>query len=85
MASSEWITFVDGDDWIERDFCEHFMNRIKSCSNIADVYFYSGFRNFPNKEVIGMPHFEDGKDSQIIVNVNFAGEMLYDSFGEKWE
>ena len=61
VASSEWITFVDGDDWIERDFCEHFMNRIKSCSNIADVYFYSGFRNFPNKEVIGMPHFEDGK------------------------
>ena len=33
VASSEWITFVDGDDWIERDGtfsisfqCVHFVN-----------------------------------------------------------
>ncbi len=28
-ATSEWITFVDGDDWIEKDFCEHFIGRIE--------------------------------------------------------
>lgn len=61
VATSEWITFVDGDDWIELDLCEHFMKRIEKQTETADIYFYSGFRNYPQKEIIGVPHFEDGK------------------------
>lgn len=28
MATAQWITFVDGDDWIEKDYCEDFINRV---------------------------------------------------------
>lgn len=59
-ATSEWITFVDGDDWIEKNFFQHFIDRIENQPECADIYFYSGFRNYPEKEVVGVPHFEDG-------------------------
>ena len=39
-ATSEWITFVDGDDWIEKDFCEHFIGRIEEEEKTADIYFF---------------------------------------------
>ena len=59
-ATSEWLTFVDGDDWIEPDYCKDFVNRIESQKETADIYFYSGFRNYPAAEVPGVPHFADG-------------------------
>lgn len=59
-ATSEWITFVDGDDWIEKDFCEHFIGRIEEEEKTADIYFFSGFRNYPSKVMEGVPHFADG-------------------------
>jgi len=61
VATSEWITFVDGDDWIELDYCQHFVDRISNQKDVADIYYYSGFRNYPSKVVEGVPHFQDGK------------------------
>ena len=59
-AESEWITFVDGDDWIDLDFLESFVNRINSESEVSDIYFYSGYRNYPGREEVKVPHFPDG-------------------------
>ena len=59
-AESEWITFVDGDDWIDLDFLESFMDRINCETELSDIYFYSGYRNYPGKEVVKVPHFPDG-------------------------
>ena len=58
-ATSEWVTFVDGDDWIELDFFEDFINRVKGKKEHADIYFYSGYRNYSNKEEIKVPHFKN--------------------------
>lgn len=59
-ATSPWITFVDGDDWIEKDYCEEFMNRISHQEEKADIYIYSGFREYPSGQVQCVPHFADG-------------------------
>ena len=59
-AESEWITFVDGDDWIDSDFFESFIKRIEGRTNLSDIYFYSGYRNYPGREEIKNPHFSDG-------------------------
>lgn len=58
-CTSEWITFVDGDDWIEQDFLESFIERITNSIELSDVYYFSGFRNFPQREVEGTPYFSD--------------------------
>ncbi len=60
-CTSEWITFVDGDDWIENNFIELFIDRISSEKKYADIYYFSGYRNYPNQEIEGVPYFEDGK------------------------
>ena len=59
-ARSEWITFVDGDDWIDPDFIASFVDRIENRTELSDIYFYSGYRNYPQREEIKVPHFPDG-------------------------
>ena len=59
-CSSEWITFLDGDDWIELDFLENFYKKVVEEDKPADIYMYSGFRNFPDRETEGVPHFPKG-------------------------
>ena len=60
VCSSEWITFVDGDDWIDLDFLESFIDRVSTESELSDIYFYSGYRNYPNREEVKVPYFPDG-------------------------
>lgn len=58
-STSEWITFIDGDDWIDLDFLESFITFIhnsKEQSN-TDFFIYSGYRNYIDKERICKPHF----------------------------
>lgn len=61
LASSPWVTYVDGDDWVERDFVQSFLNRIKQQPTLADFYMYNGFRNHPNKEIICASYYTDGQ------------------------
>lgn len=37
-----------------------FINKLSEQSDTADIYMYSGFRNYPEKQVEGVPHFQDG-------------------------
>lgn len=60
VATAQWITFVDGDDWIEKDYCEDFINRVSRQDEKADIYIYSGFREYPSGQVQCVPHFTDG-------------------------
>lgn len=59
VATSHWITFVDGDDWIDEDFIEsfvHYKETIKD-SELIDIYIFSGYRNYDNNDRICKPHF----------------------------
>ena len=60
-CESPWITFVDGDDWVDTDFTESFLDRIKAQENEADFYIYNGYRNYAHKEVACTPYFQDGR------------------------
>lgn len=60
IATSPWITYVDGDDWVELDFAELFLKRISGNSNIADIYIYAGCRNYANRIINPTPYFSNG-------------------------
>ena len=49
VAKGEWITFVDGDDWIESDMCQTIYDIIKD-KNI-DVAMYGIIRDTDNKQI----------------------------------
>lgn len=61
VSKSKWITFVDGDDWIEEKFLEWFIERIQDEVELSDIYYFSGYRNYPQKQIEGVPYFEDGR------------------------
>ena len=61
IATSTWITFVDGDDWVDPDFVESFMSKVKSQKEHADFYIYNGYRNYSGKEVVCTPYYNDEK------------------------
>lgn len=59
-CNSEWITFLDDDDWFELDFLENFQKYIAEKKELADIYMYSGFRNYPRKQIERVPHYPKG-------------------------
>ena len=59
-CSTEWVTFVDGDDWVDKDFAETFFERIKTQEEKADIYIYTGYRNYPSREVQCSSAYPDG-------------------------
>lgn len=61
VCNSLWVTFVDGDDWVDSDFVESFLNRIRKQEKKADFYIYNGYRNNSDAEVVKAPYYEDGK------------------------
>lgn len=60
VCQSDWITFVDGDDWVDADFVGSFLNRISAQAEAADFYIYNGYRNYSEKEVVCDPYYADG-------------------------
>ncbi|UWP59051.1 glycosyltransferase family 2 protein [Ruminococcus gauvreauii] len=60
-CQSKWITYVDGDDWVDKNFVESFLRRIKSQKELADFYIYNGYRNYAQQQVACTPYYEDGK------------------------
>lgn len=52
-ARGEWVTFVDSDDWVEKDYLEHFSMNFDLC---VQSYFYGNeLIEFSNKEIISNP------------------------------
>lgn len=49
LASGEWISFVDADDWIEEDYVKTFYNM--SLSNKNDILMCDCYVNYTSKEV----------------------------------
>lgn len=61
VATSPWITYVDGDDWVEIDFVQSFLERINIQQTRADFYIFNGYRNHPDKEITCTPYYVDGQ------------------------
>lgn len=49
-CDTEWVTFVDGDDWVAPEMCERFVQYVEKTGNRPDVYIFSGYRSYPDHE-----------------------------------
>jgi glycosyltransferase involved in cell wall biosynthesis len=68
IAIGEFITFVDSDDWIEKNHCEVLYKTIKE--NEADVVMFSYYREYENKCLIKHVFDED-----IIFNIDKSKDL----------
>lgn len=59
VVTGEWVTYVDGDDWVETDFAAHFAQRLSE-RPAADVYIYSGYRDYATCTEECHPYYPDG-------------------------
>ncbi len=59
-CTSNWITYVDGDDWVDLDFAEKFLNRVSGKKVRTDFYIYMGYRNYEGRQILGKPYYDDG-------------------------
>lgn len=50
-ATTENITFVDSDDWIELDMCEKLVKYIEETKNKYDVIIFSCYIDYKNKKI----------------------------------
>ena len=60
VATAPWITFVDGDDWVDLDFSQYFLDIINKQEKKADFYIFSGYRNYSNREIVCTPYYDEG-------------------------
>lgn len=50
-ATTDNITFVDSDDWIEKDTCERIYNYIKKINGEYEIIIFNCFVDYPNKQI----------------------------------
>ena len=66
-CETDWVTFVDGDDWVDEDMCERFIHYLDESGNIPDIYIFSGYRSYPdheegNKNEVGLKIFRNREE-----------------------
>lgn len=48
---AQWVTFVDGDDWLDLNTCESMFHYLEKWTEEPDIIIFSGYRNYPDKEM----------------------------------
>ena len=54
-----WVTFVDSDDWLDQDSIKTLVGYLNKWNETPDMIIFSGYKNYPNKELISGPAFEN--------------------------
>ena len=57
-STANWIAFIDGDDWVELDMAEKLVQEFHNYN--ADIFVYSGYRNYPDNEICCAHIYENG-------------------------
>jgi glycosyltransferase involved in cell wall biosynthesis len=47
---AEWVSFVDGDDWVDLDMCMKLADYLTKLEIKPDVVIFSGYKNYPELE-----------------------------------
>ena len=68
-SEAEYLAFIDSDDWVENNMAEILVSEINNFD--ADVYIYSGFRDFKQKSVECEYIYDHGK--------------IFETYGERTE
>jgi len=80
-CKGKWITFVDIDDWLEKDAIELFINEEKKFNETIDFCI---FKNFINKNNIIEESFAENKENHIIDDKEKV-YLFQSTFGTKYE
>lgn len=76
-SKSDYLAFIDGDDWVELDMAEILVRETEKYN--ADVYVYSGFREFKDRRVDCTYIYEHGKSFETLVErTGFQERYLFD-------
>lgn len=59
VSSGKWVTFIDGDDWIESDSVEELLDVAEEIN--PDIVFFSGYLNHGNNQREGHFAYENKK------------------------
>lgn len=73
-ATGEWITFVDGDDWIEKDSLEKIIRSYPA--NVADVIYARSFANI-GSSALERYHFNPDFTKSIQSGIYTAIDLSY--------
>ena len=75
-ASGEWISFVDGDDWIEKDTYEILYKL--GTKNRVDIVMFEYVKDYPSKSVVMQydKYFEDKKIYQTKKELKYLQKMV---------
>ncbi len=58
---SDWVCYVDGDDWVEENMCQVLYEYLQSQLKRPEVIIFSGYRNYPDLQVESPPVFQHGE------------------------
>lgn len=68
VVSGDWLTYLDGDDWISASFCEKIVNVLKNHEDI-DLIFFCISQEIENKTVKGKWNWNQYKDGRVYNHV----------------
>lgn len=51
-ANSEWVSFVDGDDWVDSKTFSHIFDRIEQLDSPPDFVMFPGCLSYKDKEIV---------------------------------
>ena len=75
-AKGEWISFVDGDDWIEPDSYEKLIQYSKKHEEL-DVIFFGYVKDYPSRSVVmKYDNFENGKLYSTDDEIKYLQKMV---------
>lgn len=63
IAKGEWITFVDGDDWLDRETCEV---ALRATDKETEMVFWTRVKEYPNRSVECL--FKKGVDNKRYID-----------------
>lgn len=56
---TEWVSFVDGDDWVDLDMCQKLADYLEKQVKRPDMIIFSGYRNHPELEIKSQAIYEN--------------------------
>lgn len=78
VATGEWITYVDGDDWVSTNFVEKITNAIVKHEGL-DLIFFCAIQKLGDKTIEGKwnwEQYEDGKVYNKVENQRLSAYVL---------
>lgn len=60
-ANTKWITFVDADDWVEKDYVNTLYQVLSEKAFVADIVMYNYTREYKNRKSYESFNCSDGK------------------------